>query len=92
MGMPAREGEFTSSIRRCQHGVFTPTDVRSNAPNPCCSLCVPFTVQGVTKKEARQRASEASLKAIQNDETDLGFVVAASSMDEVNMSRKQRRG
>lgn len=48
--------------RRCEHGVFKPTDVRDSEPNPVCSICTPCTARAMTKAEYKQLKFENSMQ------------------------------
>jgi hypothetical protein len=72
---PIVEGDFVSSVRKCEHGVFKPRDSWISEPNRSCSICRsqmpelfrPPTVRKAVKK--KQRVVEIELA---DPEDDLG--------------------
>jgi hypothetical protein len=71
---PIVEGDFVSSVRKCEHGVFKPGDSWS-APNRSCSICRsqmpelfrPPTIKKAVKQKRKSIAVEVELEVTESE-------------------------
>ena len=76
MSGPIVEGDFVSSVRKCEHGVFKPGDSWISEPNRSCSICRsqmpelfrPPTIKKAVKQKRKSVAVEVELELPELDE------------------------
>lgn len=80
MSGPIVEGDFVSSVRKCEHGVFKPGDSWTSEPNRSCSVCRSFMPElfrppNPVKKAAKKKQQAVEIEvevAITDLDDDLG--------------------
>jgi hypothetical protein len=73
---PIVEGDFVSSVRKCEHGVFKPGDSWISERNRSCSICRSFMPElfrapGPGKKVAKRQKHQAVEIEVEVAITDL---------------------